>query len=250
MEIRGMFFRVFVTLVIVGLTFSVAASPLQEKSVRNLADNLDTVAPPDRKDVFSTGLMELESADARIRRSPDSLNPHLDRLRILFVLGVKEKEYLNRGNEEILFLKKALEKDEASQNLLLGYSGAIRVVQAKHGLNLNRKWKNLQAGIPMLDSAVVRDPAQTELRYLRLVSNYYLPFFLGRKPVVREDFSALAKLLPQAAEQYPAKWFLNIAGFVLEKGKLTEMEAARLKQKIQAVTAVIQNQEILAREKR
>jgi hypothetical protein len=249
MEIKGRFFRVFVTLMIAGLTFSDGASPLQEKSVRNLADNLDTVAPPDRKDVFSTGLMELASADARIRHSPDSLNPHLDRLRILFVLGVKEKEYLNRGNEEILFLKKALGKDEMAQNLLLGYSGAIRVVQAKHGLNLNRKWKNLEAGIPMLDSAVARDPVQTELRYLRLVSNYYLPFFLGRKPVVREDFSALAKLLPQAADQYPPKWFLNVARFVLEKGPLTEVEASRLKQTIQAVTAVIQNQGIVAREK-
>ena len=249
MVIERRFFRIFVSIVFAGMAFSSAASMDPEKSARDHIGKADSIAPPDRQDVFSKGLMELKSAEARIQRSPDSLNPHLDKLRILFVLGVKEKDFLNRGEAEIRLLKKMLDKDEKAQNLLLGYSGAIRVVQAKHGLNLNRKWKNLEAGIPMLDSAVARDSAQTELRYLRLVSNYYLPFFLGRKPVVRADFSALAKFLPQAADQYPPKWFLNVAGFVLEKGSLTEVEAARLKHKMQAVTAANQIQGVAAKEK-
>lgn len=207
----------------------------------------DSIAPPDRKDVFTQGLKELGLAEARINRHPDSLAPHLDRLRILFVLGVKEEKYLALGTEEIEILKRKFGKDAKGQNLLLGYAGAIQTVQAKHGFNLKRKWKNLESGLPILDTAVARDPEQAEIRYLRLVNNYYLPFFLGRKSLVKEDFFALARLLPVSSDQFPAKWFLNVAGFVAEKGKLTPDQYKVLKIKIEQVKEAARAQGILAR---
>jgi hypothetical protein len=210
----------------------------------------DSVAPPDRGDVFAQGLKELELAEARIHRHPDSVGPHLDRLRILFVLGVKKEQYLQLGSEEIEILKRIIGPDPKKQNLILGYTGAIQTVQAKHGFNLKRKWKNLETGLPILDTAVARDPKQSELRYLRLVNNYYLPFFLGRKSLVKEDFAALARLLPNADGQFPPKWYLNVAGFVVENGKLTPEQRTPLVQKMQQVKDAARAQGLLARDEK
>jgi hypothetical protein len=183
--------------------------------------------PQARADVFQQGLQELATADAALARRPDSLALRFNRMRILYVLGVKEKRYLADAEKEEAWLASRA-RDERSARLLLGYRGALRVAYAKHGFDLNRKWEDLKAGLPMLDSAVTLSPAQPELRYLRLVSNYYLPFFMGRKARVKEDFAALAELLPDAAGDFPPKWFLNVSGFVLENGKLDESSRRNL----------------------
>nr|HOX53239.1 hypothetical protein [Fibrobacteria bacterium] len=69
-------------------------------------------------------------------------------------------------------------------------------VAAKHALWPPRKLEHLERAAPLLDSAVARSPNHPEIRYLRLMSCYYLPFFFGRKASVEEDFRALARLLP------------------------------------------------------
>lgn len=199
-------------------------------------------APQERKDVFKQGLRELAAADAALAGHPDSLDLHFNRLRILYVLGVKEERFLRVGEQEEAWLASRA-KDEPSSHLLLAYRGALRVARAKHGFNLNRKWENLKAGIPLLDSAVALSPRQPELRYLRLVSNYYLPFFLGRKAKVGEDFAALAGLLPGAAGEYPPKWFLSVAGFVLEKGKLEGAERESLALRVSQVREEVDSED-------
>jgi 15-cis-phytoene synthase len=200
------------------------------------AENVED-APPERPNVFRKGLEDLRIIEARIAAHPDSLSPRLDHLRVLFVLGVKRKTYLESADAELLRMEKMVQGDPEGAGLLMAYRGAVRVVRAKHGFNPNRKMENLKAGLPLLDSAVAAFPEQAEVRYLRLVSGYYLPFFIGRKPQVNEDFAALAKLLPVKAREYPPKWFLSVSGFVLAKGNLGEAQRTALETRMAEVTA-------------
>ena len=48
------------------------------------------------------------------------------------------------------------------------------------------------------------------------------------RSAVREDFAALATLLPGARDDYPAELYGVVSRFVLEKGKLTAAERAPL----------------------
>ena len=225
-------------------------------------NNLDTLSPQDlapqeKKDVFAEGLVALESTNLRIAAHPDSIQPHWDNLRILYVLGVKDEKYLELGFKELeqlqnLFSKSvtanAVDKNDFDKNLLSGYTGALHVVQAKHGFNLKSKWKNLEKGLPILDTAVARESNQTELRYLRLTCNYYLPFFLGRKAIVKEDFKMLGELLPKAVENYPPKWFVSIAKFVVEKGDLQKTQKDLLMKSMQLAKEKMNQQERLVRQ--
>src|SRR5215217_8461973 len=74
--------------------------------------------------------------------------------------------------------------------LLTAYAGALEVVEARHGFWPRERMDPLKRGLPLLDSATAREPGNSEIRYLRLTSCYYLPFFLGRKGSVKEDFEA------------------------------------------------------------
>ena len=47
-----------------------------------------------------------------------------------------------------------------------------------------------------------------------------LPFFLGRKGSVKDDFAALAAALPAQRDRFPARWYLAVSAIVLEKGNV------------------------------
>jgi hypothetical protein len=69
-----------------------------------------------------------------------------------------------------------------------------------------------------MDSAVEQDPGAADLRYLRLMSGFYLPGILGRGDEVERDLDALARLLPQSRDRFPIAIFPEVVKFVLENG--------------------------------
>jgi hypothetical protein len=206
-------------------------------SVPARAGGPDAEAPQDRRDVFGKALRQFEAAGARERAHPDSLGPHLDRLRLAYVLGVRDEAYLADADREAGWLAARSRDDADRLNLARAYRGAIAVARAKHGFNPNRKLRHLKAGGPPLDSAVAAAPGDAEVRYLRLVSAYYLPFFLGRRDSVRADFAALARILPGVTGEFPPGWYLAIAGFVMDKGRLEPEARDRLARRMREAEA-------------
>ena len=194
-------------------------------SVTLLPDTARETAPQERSGGYAKGLAELARAERALSAHPDSLPLRFDRLRIRYVLGVKEEAFLDAADSDWQALSGAGRPQDRA--LLIAYAGALRVARAKHGFNFRRKWERLQAGMPLLDSAVGLAPENAEVRYLRLVSNYYLPFFLGRRARVKEDFAVLGRLLP-GTRSYPDRWLRNVGRFVLEKGDLEKEDRAAL----------------------
>jgi len=103
---------------------------------------------------------------------------------------------------------------------LTAYQGALVTLRAKHAAWPPAKLRYMREGLGLLDGAVAASPDAAEARYLRLMSCYYLPSFFGRRGSVREDFAALARLLPTVRARYPAELYGAIARFVVEHGRL------------------------------
>src|SRR5690606_2529622 len=114
--------------------------------------------------------------------------------------------------------------------VLLGYRGAFDVVEARHAYWPPARLKALRRGLNHLDEAVRRAPGDVDVRYLRLTSTYYLPALLARDESVREDFKALAEILPAARGAYPTGWYVPLADFVLKNAPLTAGDRDRLRQ--------------------
>jgi hypothetical protein len=56
------------------------------------------------------------------------------------------------------------------------------------------------------------------VRYIRLMSGFYLPGFFGRGDEVDSDMAALIRLLPDAGDRLPAELLPEVVAFVLEHG--------------------------------
>lgn len=201
-----------------GLACPGAPGAREDRSAENPGPSL-----AEKDEVREREVADLERVDAAIKAHPDSFALRFERLRILHVLAVGDEDRIRTGEEELRRLSR-WSGHPPGDPLFQAYRGAFQVIRAKHAPWPPRKREHLKAGLPALDSAVAARPGDIRIRYLRLVSCYHLPFFIGRKASVREDFSALARLLPEGRGGHSGysesgRWYLGLARFVLEKGE-------------------------------
>lgn len=100
-------------------------------------------------------------------------------IRNLYVTAVDDKE-----TAEMLLDK--LEKMESSA-LISGYTGAVKMLMARHVFNPFKKLSHFNEGKKMLESAIEKSPDCLELRYLRYGMQKHTPKFLNYNKSLDED---------------------------------------------------------------
>ena len=136
-------------------------------------------------------------------------------LRAFYLAGVEDKDAIEDG---LTFADSLPALDPIHE----GYRAALTILKAKHAFWPIKKMRYLKEGLPILDTLLTAQPDHVELRYLRLLSCYYLPRFLGRSDSVREDLAALASLLPKARSAFPPKLYDDMWRFVEQNKKLID----------------------------
>ncbi len=183
-------------------------------------------APASGDPMFRQGQAHLTELERRIARDTGNAQLRHERLRNLYFLSVADKKWLGQAGQSLSWLER---RDAIGSDLRDAYKGAFDVVRAKHALWPPAKLDFLKRAEPLLDSAAARSPDDVEVRYLRLMSCYYLPFFFGRSWSVKSDFDALARLLPTATGSLPPGLLATVTKFVLDKhGSLTPAQRTRL----------------------
>jgi hypothetical protein len=154
----------------------------------------------------------------------------LDSLRALYYAAVQEERAIPRGLQAVDSLRQSgtVAPGGPLEGILLAYEGGLITLRAKHGFWPPDRLRHLRDGLALLDQAVELHPEVAEVRYLRLMSCYYLPGIIGRRRSVLDDFAALARLLPAARSDHPPELYRAIVTFVLEHGEPTEQERAAL----------------------
>lgn len=183
-------------------------------------------APASGDPMFRQGQAHLADLEKRIARDTGNALLRHERLRNLYFLSVADEKWLGAAGQNLLWLER---RDAIGSDLRNAYKGAFDVVRAKHALWPPSKLDFLKRAEPLLDSAAARSPDDIEVRYLRLMSCYYLPFFFGRSWSVKSDFDALARLLPTAGGTLPPGLLSTVSKFVLDKhGSLTPTQRTKL----------------------
>lgn len=176
-------------------------------------------APPSRAEMrFELLLEELRAAEAALESDPGNRESALRRLGALYLVGVQEKRAVEAGLRAIDSLPP--DPEAADDAMALAYRGAFTVLRGKHAFWPHDKLRHVRHGLDLLDRAVASLPASARIRYLRLMSGYYLPGLFGRGDEVRADFAALADVLPAAAPDFTPRLHREIVQFVLENGRL------------------------------
>jgi hypothetical protein len=154
--------------------------------------------------------------------------PHtmeMERLWALYFLSVEEKAW-EKPARALADTLSAAELPEALH--LNALAGALEVVRAKHSRWPPNKLKYLRRGVSALDRLVEEAPDDPVVRYLRLMSCFYLPFFLERDQSVKEDLRVLTKVLPRGTGGFSGPVYRAAIRFVLENGDPHREEQMRL----------------------
>lgn len=170
----------------------------------------------------------LARVDARLRAETERVGTRelrLERLRLLYFLSVAEERYMVLAEGEIAWLREA----GAPEPVLRAFAGALEVVRGKHAFWPHDKVGHVRGGLAVLDEAIRRAPESRDVRYLRLLSCFYLPFFFGRGDTVDEDLGALAGLLTRGPGSLSPGSYVAVADFVLLHAELTDGERDALR---------------------
>jgi hypothetical protein len=176
---------------------------------------------------WARGLLQEVSESGQLTE-PGSGSGALQRLWALYFLSVDHRSRVDDARATAAELQKeTLRSDSAATVRAL--SAAVEVVRAKHSRWPPNKLKYLRNGMEALDALIQEYPEEPSVRYLRLVSYYYLPFFLDREEAVGEDLTVLSQLLPRGPGAMPAPIYMAAVEFLLEKGEHTEETRTLLK---------------------
>jgi hypothetical protein len=152
----------------------------------------------------------------------------LARLRALQRRAVQQESAVDDAAALLDTLRAAAPATGPAAPVLTAYEGAIRLLRAKHGSWPLARLRHVQAGLRLLDRAVADAPDDLEVRWLRLVNGYHLPGIFGRGDTVREDFAAVAALLPERAWHHDPHVVSEIAEFLHAHGDLDAETRAAL----------------------
>jgi hypothetical protein len=90
---------------------------------------------------------------------------------------------------------------ESTDAEVIGYSGAVDLLVASRAFLPWDKASLAYQGLALQDRAVAMAPQDLEVRFLRGVTNYELPVFLGRRQLAVDDLAAVARVAEQAARE-------------------------------------------------
>ncbi len=105
--------------------------------------------------------------------------------------------------------------------LLLCYKGVARMMAAKHRVNPYKKLTLFQEGRELLEDAVRRDPANTEVRFMRFCVQSQAPGILGYSSNMKEDKRLLLQRWPGMRD---ADLKGRIRSFLLRYGECSAAE--------------------------
>lgn len=191
---------------------------------------------------FSEVRRELERLNQLVNSEPRRTDLQLDRIRVLYLLALEDRDALEEAVRSIEALEpRADHQGPAFLPLLRAYEGALEALKGKHARWPPNKVSHVNQGLATLDAQVEAAGQSPEIRYLRLVTGYFLPFFFRRGDVVQQDLRILRESLPADGVTPPGVRAV-IARFLLEHGNPdTDQRRALMAGWVRACDALIQD---------
>jgi hypothetical protein len=116
--------------------------------------------------------------------------------------------------------------------LILAYLGSAQAIKAKHAWNPVSKMSYLKEGFNTINKAVIKDPNQLEVRFLRFSLQFYVPDFLGYSKNLKIDKDKIIDLLRKkevATLKLDKNILKDMVKFMIDSKKCNDQEIAILR---------------------
>ena len=135
-------------------------------------------------------------AELKIASTQPSFKQQLTEAKDLFYLAVTGDQQALPKAQKIL---EELGGGESPDAEVIAYTGAADLLQANRSDSVWEKMRLAREGLDLQDKAVKEAPDNLEVRFLRGVTDYQLPDFLGRHEIGVQDLAAVAHVAEDAA---------------------------------------------------
>lgn len=139
----------------------------------------------------------LRALEAAVRARPRDVDARFALARQLHLLGVDGDEEAHERALALLEVVAAARPGPRADAWL----GSARLLQARFTLAFWNKGDLVKDGLALLDRAVKAAPGDVEVRFLRGVGSYHLPFFFDRGDRAADDLAWVAARAAGAVEQ-------------------------------------------------
>jgi hypothetical protein len=120
--------------------------------------------------------------------------------------------------------------------LIVAYIGALDALKAKHAWNPYSKIKYLNQSEKVMQSAVIGDPHNIEIRFMRFSIQYNVPGFLGYGKNLTDDREEIVKQISRRNFGTADKELtVNIIKFLIESKRCTLPEDKLLQKQLAAL---------------
>lgn len=143
-------------------------------------------------------------------------NGDLESIRSLYLQSAVDERLIDSA----FVLVNALPEQARDTPLIEAYDGALTVMKAKHAFWPRKRLGFVKEGLRVLDATVTSDPTNAEIRYLRLISCYYLPRLFGRGWSVAEDLTVLSENVRELKGIVDSEFYEMLVRFVLENAEI------------------------------
>ena len=141
------------------------------------------------------------AAEAQLRTDPSSPTLRLALAKVLYFQGVADGgEPAQRSEEMLLALRDGPDAASMNKPVLEVYLGSLTLLRAARTFAVWNKASLADEGLAMMDKAVMTNPDNPEVVFIRGVSTYHLPFFFGRSKQSAADFAWLAPRATKAVQ--------------------------------------------------
>ncbi|RME75446.1 MAG: hypothetical protein D6776_03215 [Planctomycetota bacterium] len=158
----------------------------------------------------AAGLQELELAAAK---RPDDDQVQLELAKRLHLEGVDGDDKAAERAERMLA---ELAKEPGAPAIALAYYGSARTLAAKRSWAFWRKGELAEEGLRLMDDAVAAAPGDLEVRFIRAISCYALPFFFDRGDQAASDFARVARSASRAVRAGELDAAIGVAALFYE----------------------------------
>jgi hypothetical protein len=137
--------------------------------------------------------------------------------------GLKKAE---ASEEDALRFYRRLQAIRPPTPMIEGYLAATEGLLAKHAFLPTTKYSRCKQALEGFRKAIAAEPANLELRYLRLAVETHLPSFLGMSGDIPADRDMALRLLPACDDRLLRR---DVARLLLENGDCTPAQKNMLK---------------------
>lgn len=116
----------------------------------------------------------------------------------------------------------------ADAPLALAYQGSAKARWASHSFNPYTKYQRFSEGTKQLEQALLMEPANAEIRFLRLAIQVEAPRFLGYFEEIAEDREAVVRALHKGWWNEDPTFERNLLRFLQSKTEPTKTEQGLL----------------------